>query len=433
MSVASKFGQLLKLFRADARGTVAIIAGLSFVPMLGAAGAAIDMIRAANVRTQLQNALDAGALAAATSRTLSPKERTALAEAAFAKNWPNATNLGFPATPKFIVNGDSVEGSADVQVPMTIMKVVGIDSLDVNGTVKVSIPQGKKAEIVLVLDYSGSMKWTAGGKVKYEAMRDAAKKLVGDLKGLGPNRAKIGLVPFSHHVWVTLPTAHVKGQSGGGSWTGCTQDRPYPANLSDAAPTASDATKWGWPQAEPPPGDDPHGGCGAYKPNDLIVRPLTDDFASLTEQLDDMRPYAYTHIALGTEFGWHLLSPNSPFEGDVAAYGDKTTEKFLVVLTDGAQTERAFGPGKVRDVAQGEKNLVALCANIKERGITLMTVAFNLKDDDDPAAAEKTKKRLRGCATDAKKNYFEAESSDQLAAAFDSITNQITALAYLSK
>ena len=33
------------------------------------------------------------------------------------------------------------------------------------------------------------------------------------------------------------------------------------------------------------------------------------------------------------------------------------TQKFMVVLTDGAQTEPAFGPGSTRTVAQGEANL----------------------------------------------------------------------------
>jgi Flp pilus assembly protein TadG len=424
MSVASEFGRILKRFRRDAKGTVAIMAGLAFIPMLAMAGAGLDVIRASNVKTQLQNALDAGALAAAASPSLSTGERIKLAEAVFAENWPDPITKGITAVPKFKVDGEAVTGSAEVAVPTTIMRVLGFSNMDVTGEVAVNISQLKKAEIVLVLDYSWSMTETSGGKVKYVAMKDAAKKLVADLSKLGKNRVQFGLVPYSHHVWVTLPKAFVRGQSGSGSWTGCTQDRPYPANLTDATPTTSNATKWGWPQHPTPPGDGYHGGCGGYEPNKLIVRPLTDNYDSIADQLEDMRPYAYTHIALGTEFGWHLLSPNAPF--DAANYGDKGTDKILVVLTDGRQTEGAFGPGGSQTVQNGRDNLEKLCENIKETGITVMTVAFDLRDDD-------TKDRLQGCASDPDKNYFDADSGAELAVAFEQIKNQITQMSYLSK
>ena len=81
----------------------------------------------------------------------------------------------------------------------------------------------------------------------------------------------------------------------------------------------------------------------------LSTLPLTDDFTAIGKQLDVMKPYAWTHIALGAEFGYHLLSPNAPYtEG--AAYADKTTRKVMVLLTDGEQTEPGFGSGS-RSVA----------------------------------------------------------------------------------
>jgi Flp pilus assembly protein TadG len=425
MSIAAKLGNLFRRFRREQRGTVAIIAAISFIPMLGMAGAAVDFIRAANVKSQLQNALDAGALAAAGSRTLNTSDRIKVAEAAFAKNWPDPITRNLAAVPTFEVNGDQVKGSAEVAVPTTIMRVVGIDSMPVSGEVNVNIPQGKKAEIVLVLDYSGSMQETSGGQVKWVAMKNAAKKLVNDLETMGPSRVKFGLVPFSHHVWVTLPKSFVRGQSGSGNWTGCTQDRPYPANLTDDTPTSSNTTKWGQPQAPTPAGDPPHGGCGAYVPNNLTVLPLTTDFTSVKAQLDAMRPYAYTHIALGAEFGWHLLSPNAPFTGG-SDYDDDSTEKVLVLLTDGRQTEPAFGPGSTRTVRQGERNLESLCGNIKGTGITVMTIAFDLRDED-------TKDRLRDCASDPYKHFFDADTGADVAVAFEQIKTQITAQAYLSK
>jgi hypothetical protein len=138
-----------------------------------------------------------------------------------------------------------------------------------------------------------------------------------------------------------------------------------------------------------------------------------------------MKPYEWTHIALGAEFGWHVLSPNAPFTG-AASYSDKSTKKFMVLLTDGRQTEPAFGPSGLRSVSRGEKNLEKICAGMKKNGITVVTVAFDLQDAS-------TRDRLRNCATDPDKNFFVAEDGDDVATAFEEIKTQIAAKIYISK
>ena len=56
-------------------------------------------------------------------------------------------------------------------------------------------------------------------------------------------------------------------------------------------------------------------GCSGYSSNNLVMKPLTNDFTYLKSRLDMMTPYAWTHIALGVEFGFHMLSDNAPFDG----------------------------------------------------------------------------------------------------------------------
>jgi hypothetical protein len=131
-----------------------------------------------------------------------------------------------------------------------------------------------------------------------------------------------------------------------------------------------------------------------------------------------MRPYAYTHIALGAEFGWHMLSPNAPFAGS-ADYDDETTEKVLVILTDGRQTEPSFGPNGIRHEAQGEANLANICEAAKQKGVTVMTIAFDLQD-------QATTDRLR-------KHFYIAEDGGDIARAFDEIRNQVQAALFISK
>jgi len=412
---------LIKRFQRSQGGAVAVTLGIAAIPMMMAAGVALDFVHASALKARLQGALDAGALAAASSHNLSDGERVDLAKSVFDKNWQASETKDIQAKAAFSIEGEGVRGSADIDVPTALMRIVGIKSMPVGSDVTISIPEGRKAEIALVLDYSESMTEKAGGKVKYVAMREAAIKLVDDLATQDPARIKVGLVPFSHHVYVTLPKSYVVGQTGSGNWTGCTQDRKYPYNTEDTTPTGDDATKWGHPQAPL------HAsfGCAPYAPANLKVLPLTNNVAAVRRQLEIMKTYSWTNISLGVEFGFHLLSPNAPF-GQGAEYDDKKTQKFMVVLTDGEQTEPAFGPDKVRSVRQGERNLETLCENAKARGITMITVAFDLDDVD-------TRKRLRECSTDPDKNFFVAWDDDEVASAFEEIKAQVASKVYISQ
>jgi Mg-chelatase subunit ChlD len=350
-------------------------------------------------------------------------DRIAFAKAIFEKNWKaDKTTEDFEVTPVFTVAQGAITGAAEVEVPTALMQLAGIENMNIGSDVTVTIPEEKKVELVLVLDYSYSMTNASGGKVKYVAMREAANKLVDDLAESIPDKLKVGLVPFSHHVYLTLPKTHVAGQIGTGDWTGCTQDRKYPYNVGGETPVIdNEDSKWGQPQAP----DHIWNDCTPYAPNNLVILPLTSDMEKVTGQLNSMEPNSWTHIALGVEFGYHLLSSNAPFtEG--ADFGDKTTQKFMVALTDGEQTEPAFGPGGVRDVPQGESNLEELCAAAKTAGITMITVAFDLYDVD-------TKNRLSGCSSDSSKYFFIAEDDAEIAKAFEEIKKQITAQVYVSK
>lgn len=401
-------------------GTTAVIFALSVVPMLLAGGVAIDYLRYSRAQTAVQAALDAGALAVAAAGTLSTDNRIAAGKAAFDRNMAMAGFDTAATEASFELDGQVVKASARLSIPPGLMQLAGISDMKVNVTTEISIPEAKAAEIALVLDYSASMEEVSGGKVKYVAMKDAAKKLISDLAAASGGRTRIGLVPFSHHVYATLPAAHVRGQGTSGTWTGCTQDRRHPFNLTDATPTGDDRSKWGQPHAPVHVAQ----GCEGYAPRHLKIRPLTDDFASLRDQLDRMRPYAWTHIALGAEFGYHLLSPNAPFtEG--APYGNRSVQKVMVLLTDGRQTEPAFGETG-RTVRHGERNLEAICSNAKASGITIITLAFDLRDND-------TLTRLKGCASDPDRHFFIAEDSAELASAFDDIRRQIVARVFISR
>ncbi len=412
---------LFKRFSANTKGTIAVTYALSLVPILAAAGAAIDLARYSSMQTQMQGALDASTLAAAAAKDKSVAERVQIGKDAYAANMTKGFASNYTSTIAITVTNTDVKATAAATLPTTILAAAGVNSFDVNISADVNIPEIKKAEIALVLDYSGSMGDVAGSEVKYIAMRQAAIKLIDDITKDNADKVKFALVPFSHSVYTTLPKSSVLGQSGSGTWTGCTQDRKYPYNLTDATPTSTAGTKWG--QADAP--DHAAWGCNGYIARDLKIRPLTNDFAAVKSQLNTMYPYAYTHVALGVEFGYHVLSPNAPYS-EAVSYGDTGTIKYMVVLTDGAQTEPAFGPGSTRTVAQGDSNLEALCTKAKASGITMITVAFDLDDNSQT-------QRLKACATNSATDFYAANTSSEVANAFQTITNAITATAFLSK
>jgi Flp pilus assembly protein TadG len=421
MQICSKLQRFVKNFGSCQKGSIAVMYAVSAIPIFVAAGSAVDYIRyLANV-TELQAALDSAALAAAATPEATDAERLALAEATFTRNLEGGDLAGSAIVRSFDIEDETVVAAADMKMATSLMQFAGIKAMNLSVGAEIAVPANKNAEIALVLDYSGSMNEMIAGGVKYVAMKNAAKDLISDLEAANPDKVKFALVPFSHHVYGTFNKSDILGQSGGGTWTGCTQDRKYPYNLTDATPTSDNNTKWGQAQAPVHASS----GCSGYASNNLVMKPLSNDFAYLKSRLDMMTPYAWTHIALGVEFGFHMLSDNAPFSEGVS-YDDKETQKFMVLLTDGAQTEPAFGPGGTRTVAQGESNLEALCTNAKAKGITMITIAYDLDDNA-------TTNRLKNCASDPDKNFFVATSAAAVAGAFENIKTLITAQVFVSK
>ena len=391
--------------------------GLALIPLLVTIGIAVDYARSANTKNRLQLALDAASLAVAAREFETLREAEEYGKLIFDANF-DASDFGATVTPNFSAGEDGrFEANVSVVVPTTFLQVVGIDTVSVASSTEVVMPAFRKGEIVLVLDYSGSM----SRRGKYETMRDASIDLVNKISERDDEKlVAFGLVPFSHHVYADLASDYIVGEEAGGNWSGCTQDRMYPANTTSETPNpANPDTLWGHPQAPAHAnyGCDGYNGNGnGYLAKNLKVQPLTDDYQSITNQLSAMTPYAWTHIALGFEFGWHVLSPNAPFSEGVV-YNDETVLKSIVLLTDGEQTEPSYGPGGGRSVGNGEDNLEELCEAAKARGILVLTVAFDL---DDRA----TRRRLRRCAS-ARRYFHVAEDNDDLSAAFQKITNQL--------
>jgi Flp pilus assembly protein TadG len=399
--------RLLEKFLRRTEGQVSVIFALASVPLLLAAGAAIDRVRADNVRTEMHSALDGAALAAAMAGGKTNAQREKMARDYFKANFPYANE--FEVNFSINVTATKVVAKGSFEYPTAFMHLAGIRSSRLDIESEVMMPTNGTAEVVLVLDYSGSM----NSQNKVGRMAKAASDMVTSLdQSIPDGKLKFGLVPFSAMVYTTLPAAHTIHSVSTPTWTGCTQDRGYPHNITVDTPTSDPATKWGYFDGNENRGDR---NCAAYDNKKLSILPLTTDMDAVKDKLDRMKPLGNTNIPLGAEFGWNLLDPQAPFE-EALPYADPDNRKFLVLLTDGVQTSKHAGENGERTVQHGISNLPKLCQGMAEKGITVFTIAYDIKD---PLVTN----MLKACSGE---RYYEPDASgSEINNVFSAITKDI--------
>jgi Flp pilus assembly protein TadG len=116
------------------KGTVAMLFGLSLVPIVIATGISLDYARALTARQQLQNAVDAAAIAGARIPATANQNRADAASAAFMANIAQ-TSLG-NIQPNINASNKEVVVEATYSQPTTFLSVAGVDSIDLKVTTR---------------------------------------------------------------------------------------------------------------------------------------------------------------------------------------------------------------------------------------------------------------------------------------------------------
>ncbi len=158
---ASKKAGFLTRLRRDQSGNVIALLAAAIVPTIGIIGGTVDMARIYLARTTLQAACDAGALmgrrtmATGTWDANSGRANTR-AQQMFDTNFANGAFGTTNLTRSFSEEDGTVTGEATVKVPMTLMRVfgVGTNDVEVSCTAEMRIPA---SDIMFVLDTTGSM------------------------------------------------------------------------------------------------------------------------------------------------------------------------------------------------------------------------------------------------------------------------------------
>ena len=234
--MGKRYGWLRKL-RAFARATganVAMMFGLSLIPLAIAAGAGLDFANAMMVHNQMSDALDAAALAVGAQNGLSSSQAQALAQNVFNANYKGS---GSPTVGVNIAN-QKVSLTANDTVATTLLSVIGKSTLNVS--VGNSVVWGQtKLWVALVLDNTGSMTETdSTGTSKISALKTAANNLLSTLQSVSANPGDVMATITTFAKVVNVGTSNVSA-----SWIDWTDWESEPYN--DSRTSASLWTKLG--------------------------------------------------------------------------------------------------------------------------------------------------------------------------------------------
>lgn len=187
-------------FLRQTQGNVAMMFALALPVLLMITLGAIDIHQASKVKAQLQDALDAAALAAARSTFTDDVNINKVGLAALKANMPGYFGETSGDTANFVLLNNRVTGDARVNVKVLVANIVLPpygklldDYLPVSTRSEV-LRASRNVEVAMVLDITGSMKGS-----RMTDLKAAAKDLV-DLvvqEQQSPFTSKVALVPYS--------------------------------------------------------------------------------------------------------------------------------------------------------------------------------------------------------------------------------------------
>ncbi|MCP1336865.1 TadE/TadG family type IV pilus assembly protein [Futiania mangrovi] len=202
--------QAVTRFLRSRDGTVALIFGLTFMPIIAAAGAAFDYSRIARANTVLTTSCDAAALAAGT-RFEEPNEVLQ----AYAQDYIRVNAGGdwaFNAMPQITLLAKeerTLKFRTTAQMDTVLMGLMGVHTVNLQADCEVTREVGG-LELVMVLDNSNIM----AKKSRLDGLKVAARDLVDTIFSLegATDSLRVGLVPFSDFVNIRAELPNWQGE-----------------------------------------------------------------------------------------------------------------------------------------------------------------------------------------------------------------------------
>lgn len=382
-------------FIRDERGNFAMTTAIVLMPILGALAVGVDYTVMNRQKAELQNAIDAAAIAG-TRYLMETGDETQLS--AYTIEFARANlDPALAAKASFtVIPPDPDNGRPELRVDATLdydpyfygpfLKLQSPGSVEgdiiMSAATEVMPPNGGVLA-TLVLDNTGSM-WSGNN---IGALRDASVLLLDELFGddAFPEDVRASIVPYSSAVnpGADVANALVGSHSYGSAsdsdetaWKGCLMERMEPHSIADTPASAA-----AWQPFFYPDGIDnfytpgipgtidpgPQQGNFITGPNIGCPSPITP----LTNDRDSIRTDALAMSAwnrggtltdIGVAWGLRVMSPGEPFTESTEVdphsaqtlWDDSRWHKFMVIMTDGESQLYNLpykGPGKTNNAA----------------------------------------------------------------------------------
>jgi len=449
-------------FADDDGGNVAILFAVFLVVLLLSIGAAIDIGRWLHAKDQTAAAIDAALLAGGRALQIDGDDEDGAVAAAQQFYAQNVTSrlpvVDDTVTFKVGDGGTSMTASGEAYIQTPFLRLASIEKLPLINKAESEFSKaelavggngGENLEISMMLDVTGSM---AGQKLL--DLKEAAKDLI-DIVVWDDQKeftSKVALVPFSEDI--RMPDSGALNKARGTSlpkektvyidygWlkypvdvylSDCVVERTGSQRYTDAAPGSGKYVLGHYTTNTEGRGNGKKGKCTV--PSDSAVMPLDDDKSKLKKAVDKLSASGGTAGHLGTAWAWYTLSPNwaslwaTPHRPQ--AYGSENLRKIAILMTDGEYNTQYSSEGvsvSAGEAANGSSTAQAraLCTAMKDKGITVYTVGFQLGGEYSDAY-----QTLYQCASEPGK-FYSADDGEQLKQAFRDIALKLSSL-YLSK
>jgi hypothetical protein len=391
----------LRDFARDAGGTIAIITALSFIPLLGFMGLAVDGAMLENKRSKLQSVVDAATLAAV--RRLQTTGSSGEATVAFNELFKDDAKKLIAAKAKITkIDPDNISILAEGEVPHApfLMGVFGFGQTNIKVDSSGSAGAFEDLEISMMLDLSSSMT----GR-RFSELKIASREFVDILK---PNNStsddvKIALAPFASGVNVGPYIARTRDPAAAPTSNSCVPVRLGQQALTDAPPGPAAFFAPFVPESDWP--------CLSSQ-----ILPLEANANTIQTRLANLQLSQGTEGEIGTAWSWYLLSPKWasiwPTASAPTPYNDGKTKKVVVLMTDGENFTRYFPQDEDADA-----HALALCDQIKANGITIYSVGVDV-------AENRAYMLLKACASDETK-YLAASGAGGIIQAYRNIALEL--------
>ncbi len=378
-TLAQKSGQILQKFRDDVRGGITAFTVVSFLTMFLAVGMGVDFIRFEANRAELQDALDRGVLAAASSGADTTEEITEVIEGYLRST--NYVGEGY----QLVINNQSTFATRDIRATLSYatetmaLKLAGIKDLAVSA--KASAYQGvSDIEISLALDISGSMarertgtspstldllnNYSFPSKLSFQGnhtqasrldvLRVAADQFIDTILNTSNSATTtISLVPFSGQVnagqavFNKLRSSHAHGYSRCIEFT----SSDFTTTSLPGYHSRSQVPHFQWFRFEAAYGHQAEWGwCPS---NDQEIEYFSNDASKLKTRISDFTGHDGTGTQIAMKWALGLLDPSfnavvpdlvaankmsSDFGDRPYAFNDTDTMKVIVLMSDGGTT-----------------------------------------------------------------------------------------------